>query len=462
MQVRPKITISKFILIFTAIFAVSSLLLPPSILLSHHQSIVVAQPYIETVKHRNLVIDLGNGLKTNAQLTLPAVGNGTFPGVLLVSGGGATDMNYTQGLVSIDNKTGAKVYPPTFLFQIAEYLSERGFAVLRYDKRGIGANQTILDSNVWGNVTFNDLKQDAEKALVVLAQQPEVDPNRITIIGHSEGGVITSRVALDNPDKVKNIVLMSTPVLNVIKDNAYINYVYLPIIYAQNALDKNHSGLISVKEASEDPVFQGMVLDNSTLFIGHSNKTTGINSAVNDTNSTNDTKISINHELKPRLERQLEQYINELNTNNTNQSRMLVKKCSFDIMRCPMEAKSHLLLPRTLSVIGNVSSNIGILTLVGENDAVQQAFLLQQRLTEVNHPDHTLITYPNLGHHFYPENIFQTGVPALPEPISEYVLADLYSWLETHSGLASPYSSALIANRSNSSTNVTPSSASGK
>ena len=37
---------------------------------------VYAQPYVETVKHRNLTIDLGNGLKTNAQLTIPAVGEG--------------------------------------------------------------------------------------------------------------------------------------------------------------------------------------------------------------------------------------------------------------------------------------------------------------------------------------------------------------------------------------------------
>jgi len=37
-------------------------------------------------KFRNLVIDLGNGLKTNAQLTYPAVGRGPFPGVLLIHG----------------------------------------------------------------------------------------------------------------------------------------------------------------------------------------------------------------------------------------------------------------------------------------------------------------------------------------------------------------------------------------
>ena len=58
-----------------------------------------------------------------------------------------------------------------------------------------------------------------------------------------------------------------------------------------------------------------------------------------------------------------------------------------------------------LSVIGNVSNSTGILILNGENDSqtpVQQAFLLHQRLDEVNHTDHTLITYPNLGHAFYP------------------------------------------------------------
>jgi uncharacterized protein len=427
---------------------VISLLYSMSSLLYATTPTVNAQSDLQTTKYRNIVIDLGNGLKTNAQLTIPAVGNGTFPGVLLVHGGGPTDMNYTQGVVSIDNKTGSKVYPPTFLFQIAEYLSERGFAVLRYDKRGIGANHTILDSNVWGNVTFNDLKQDAEKALAVLAQQSEVDPNRITIIGHSEGGVITSRVAIDNPDKVKNVVLMGTSALNLIKDSAYLSFVHLPILYAQNVLDKNHSGLISVKEASEDPIFQGMVLDNSTLFIGHSN-ITGIDSAVNDIKSANGTNISINNELKPRLERQFEQYINELNT-NTNQSRILDKRCSFDIFRCPIWAKSHLLLTNTLSVIGNVSSNIGILILMGENDAVQRAFLLQQRLTEVNHPDHTLITYPNLGHHFYPENIWQTGVPAVPEPISEFVLADLYAWLEAHSGFTRSPSPSFSSSNSSS------------
>ena len=127
--------------------------------LDHHTATVTdvyAQPSIQTVKHRNLTIDLGNGLKTNAQLTIPAVGVGPFPGVIIFPGAGAYS-----------------VLPPTSQYShMAEYLSERGFVVLRYGKRGVGPmflpNFTISDSNAWGNLTFNNLKQDAETALSVL------------------------------------------------------------------------------------------------------------------------------------------------------------------------------------------------------------------------------------------------------------------------------------------------------
>ena len=71
---------------------------------------------------------------------------------------------------------------------------------------------------------------------------------------------------------------------------------------------------------------------------------------------------------------------------------------------CPILWRSLDSMIPNLSIIGNVSKSTGILRLNGENDSqtpVQQAFLLQQRLTDVNHPDHTLITYRNLGHAFY-------------------------------------------------------------
>ena len=65
-----------------------------------------AQSDLAATKYRNMVIDLGDGVKTNARLNIPAIGNGPFPAVLLVHGSGPANMNETAGYVRIDNETG--------------------------------------------------------------------------------------------------------------------------------------------------------------------------------------------------------------------------------------------------------------------------------------------------------------------------------------------------------------------
>jgi len=131
--------------------------------------------------------------------------------------------------------------------------------------------------------------------------------------------------------------------------------------------------------------------------------------------------VDIDKQLKPSLVNSYE------NLTAFNQS-----KCN-NLEGCPVWYRSHVSLIPTLNIIGNVSNSTSILVLIGENDSdtpIQQAFLLQQRLTDLNHPNHTLITHPNLGHQFYPSSQWETR----NGPIQQYVLADLYSWLEAHSG----------------------------
>jgi len=372
---------------------------------------VLAQSDTQTVKYRNLTLDLGNGVKTNAQISYPAIGKGPFPGVLLVPGSGATDMNSTL------NKD---VKP---FWEIANYLSERGFEVLRYDKRGIGPNLTIQDSNVWGNMTVTDLINDAEKALNVLSEQPDVDPKNMSIVGHSEGTIIVPQVAIDNPTKVKNIVLMGAVAQNLIKDILHYQVVDLRSNYASEVLDVNRTGFVSIDQMASDPLLDDVVV-NSSLLNTHSvtNSTLTKDTVENESRnqSNNSGHININIQLKPLL---LKEYESKIAFN--------LAKCD-KIIGCPLWIKSEADLEPNLSTIGNVSKSIPILILQGEHDSatpLEQGLLLHQRLDEVNHPDHTLITYPNLGHFFYPSSKWQNGLG----PVDPQVLADLYSWLESKS-----------------------------
>jgi len=357
---------------------------------------VYAQSNLQTIKYRNLVIDLGNGVKTNAQLTLPTIGNGPYPGILLIPGSGAVDMNETL----------AKNVKP--FWQISQYLSERGFVVLRYDKRGIGPNSTIIDHNLWGNITIDDLIHDAGIALNVLVEQPEVDSKSITIIGHSEGTIIAPRLAISNPTHVKNIVLMGAVAQDFL-GLARFQYIDLPIKYIKQVLDKNNTGLVPIQNVlsifRKDPAYKQVISETSQSVTGD---------------------VRIDQQLKPILERTFEKLYQNLTGG-------IHAKCLNPREGCPIYFNSEVNLKPVLSIVGNIPDSTGILILNGENDIqtlIQQALLLQQRLGELNHPDHVLITYPDLGHVFYPSSKWQTALG----PIQPYVLADLYAWLEAHSG----------------------------
>jgi hypothetical protein len=232
-------------------------------------------------------------------------------------------------------------------------------------------------------------------------------------------------------------------------DILHYQVVSLASEYATQVLDKNHTGMISIQQIAKDPFFRiyAPLVPSSVL---RTNNTKVITNALVKEFGTNDS-ISIDKQLNPLLMKSYE-----------NMTALNLSKCR-SVSLCPIWLRSHLGLITTLSIVGNVSKSTGILILNGENDSqtpVQQAFLLQQRLTEVNHPDHTLITYPNLGHVFYPSSQWETGLG----PIQQYILADLYSWLEAHSGLshsvATTTASPVGANTS--SLNTSPTSPSSK
>lgn len=120
-------------------------------------------------------------------LTMPR-GAGTFPAIVLVSGTGQNARDEDVG----DHKVFAV---------LADALSRKGFAVLRYDKRGVGGS-----TGDFGTATTVDFASDADAGVTWMLSQPNIDASRIGIAGHSEGGIIAPMVAAS--DKNEAFVVM--------------------------------------------------------------------------------------------------------------------------------------------------------------------------------------------------------------------------------------------------------------
>lgn len=124
-----------------------------------------------------------------ATLTIPP-GKGPFPAVLLITGSGPNDRDETI--------MGHKPF-----LVLSDALTRKGIVVLRADKRGIGKS-----TGDYANATTADFASDAEAGVTYLKSRPEVDPKRIGLIGHSEGGVVAPMAAVADPD-VAFVVMMA-------------------------------------------------------------------------------------------------------------------------------------------------------------------------------------------------------------------------------------------------------------
>ena len=122
-------------------------------------------------------------------LTTPN-GPGPFPVAVLLSGTGPHDRDETL------------LGHHPFLI-LADHLTRKGIAVLRYDNRGIGKS-----TGDYANATTEDFANDCEAALAYLKTRKGIDPKRIGLIGHSEGGMIAPIVAVRSKD-VAWVVLLA-------------------------------------------------------------------------------------------------------------------------------------------------------------------------------------------------------------------------------------------------------------
>lgn len=160
-----------------------------------------------------LLIPAGDGDRVlGATLTLPA-GKGPFPAVMLIAGSGPNDRDET-------------VFGHKPFLVIADHLTRQGFAVLRYDKRGVGKS-----TGNFSTATIEDFANDARAVVNYLKQQEEIDPDRIGLLGHSEGGLVSAMLAAGNRD-IAFAVLMAAP-----------GTTGMEIVLDQNQISLTHQGV---------------------------------------------------------------------------------------------------------------------------------------------------------------------------------------------------------------------------
>ncbi len=133
----------------------------------------------------------GGGVLLAGTLTYPKSG-APFAAVLLLTGSGPQD------------RDEAIMGHRPFLV-LSDYLTRLGFAVLRADDRGMGKSL-----GVFSDATYADKVADAIAGVELLKGRTEIDPRRIGLLGHSEGGVIAPLAANQSKD-VAFVVMMAGP-----------------------------------------------------------------------------------------------------------------------------------------------------------------------------------------------------------------------------------------------------------
>lgn len=147
-------------------------------------------PY--TAAHIRVTTPMGHELA--ATLTRPRTTSRT-PLVITISGSGAQERD--EAILGVEG------YRP--FREIADTLGRRGVAVLRFDDRGTGES-----GGAYRGATSRDFADDVRALVAWARERDDIDPDRILLLGHSEGGLIAPLVAADDT-RLAGIALLAGP-----------------------------------------------------------------------------------------------------------------------------------------------------------------------------------------------------------------------------------------------------------
>ncbi|MEP7188752.1 MAG: dienelactone hydrolase family protein [Roseiflexaceae bacterium] len=349
----------------------------------------------DAVVTQDFTVDFGD-FTSKAQLSYPKAARGGSPTMIMIHGGCPCDMD--EAFINPDGSVQSHIFK-----DIADYLAPRGVAVLRYNKHYI-TSATEVDFDKFGKLTFQQMLDDAERVLAAAKRNPHIDPKRIYIYGWSEGTIIAAALITRHPELAGLIVqgVAASPYRASLIDPDLD--VALPYLLSFSADGKITADTLKQAQAGNGGVIKYLLGD----FIDPATQQ-GDTPAVNPLLDTNkDGVLDPDSEIKPGI------------------------GAVVDAALAPGGPSSNYGPGRALPNVADQAPNLKlpVLILQGENDvfSVQDGAKLDAALAA--NPDHTLKTYPGLGHSLGPA---ASRIDDAFRPITNQPLADLSVWVLSHS-----------------------------
>jgi uncharacterized protein len=361
----------------------------------------------EGVAREPLTFIFEGGWVANGEIDYPATGTGLFPTIILLHGSGPNDMDQTLPGEPDDSKV---------FRQLGAYLPSQGFAVVRYNKRGVLDIGPKLDPK-GHTFTLTQYINDATDVLRATKNLPQVDPQRIILLGHSEGTLTASSIAQSPAgNDLAGLVLMGI-VGRDIKSVLEYQMIDRTTEELKVTADTDGDGLISSS-------------DILSLLKGAPQKIVDAN--IKAFRLEADQSVESGYRFSKMLDKNGDGLLdleNELRSTWKDEFNATFP----DLSAFGMAAEDASWIADT-QTYGSVTSLLPgfdkpVLMLNGEADiqtVVAGATEAYNTVKAGGNTDITLKTYEGLGHSFYPAQEFNQPLGSM----EDYVLEDLVAWLK--------------------------------
>jgi pimeloyl-ACP methyl ester carboxylesterase len=350
-------------------------------------------------------IRMEKGWTSKGELTYPRGSGRRMPLVVLLHGSGDNDMDQT-----LPGGTGSVFVP------VAQAINRERYAVLRFNKRGVtGVGPVLTDDVAQLNPPkpYEQILRDAASVVRFAATLPSVDPSRIVLLGHSEGTQVASNLAA-NPaaagiPKPAAVVTMGVVGSNI---RELITYQLFGVRLAQlhDEFDVDGDGQLTYRESVD-----GLIGQPAELVTYYREVLLSGGKLNRRTDRDRDGELAIDAEVGPILRKKsgIDNYPN-----------------ATDI---PPDISAYLV---DIDRFNDVSEDLPrfdgpTLLLNGENDVqtpARSARIADAAIAAAGRTDHTVITYPGVGHAM---NVTSKFTGSYGEPDAA-VLTDIRRWLGDH------------------------------